>query len=653
LIKTYNEEDILRTINSEDFRVKLEIFFNSDSYQESVRLLNEHNAKFRELPDKVKLSVLYMNSSGLDIYLPELWRFMYNIRPPTMEEWLTPEVGGPTVENLYDGWRRVTERDFSNIHNRVLPNEIVLSGCIGSGKTTYLRWILLWVLTRVCCLKNPQATLQVTSETLLVLALFTVTLDKASLALIKPFIKILSDHPWFHQVDKASDFHDFNQYDKKIPYLVRAKYIEFPNNVIINIGSQVEHAISYSMFGALLDEAEFKGSLADTFAVYTNLKERIRSRFLGSPFTMLGLVSSSRYSQGIIADYTKRIKPDDPFTKLYSFAIWEIKNFDAYKNGRYFYVLRGTTAHPHKILDDNEYRLYEDNKYVIPYQCEVIKVPEVYRTDFESRIGEALQNLAGIPVFYTSSYVFSGDLTEIQYPQLCSNIELYVDLGTTEKVIERIPQALFTNAMGIRKFKIAPNALRYLHFDHAVTTEAGVCCLHKELDNNGRVMYVVDFTIKVKANTRIDFTALKDFVVDLSQICHLASVTTDQFQSEMFRQELMLVKVADKIESISVVKSVEPYYSAARLIQNKQVCLGISSDIEKQLASVQADDTKSKDKIFTDGTARRDVVDALVACVWMAQHELGELIEYNIDHWINPVQNEEKKIIHLSGYEEI
>jgi hypothetical protein len=43
-------------------------------------------------------------------------------------------------------------------------------------------------------------------NTLLVLALFTVTLDKASLALIKPFTTLLKDSPFFVEVKKEEDF---------------------------------------------------------------------------------------------------------------------------------------------------------------------------------------------------------------------------------------------------------------------------------------------------------------------------------------------------------------------------------------------------------------------------------------------------------------
>lgn len=626
------EEDILRGLVDSDVKAKMSMFFNSIEYAGTVKQLNQNNARFEELPESYKLTVLYMNSIGLDTALKDMHRFLYRTPPPTIEQYLTPEHGGPFVDKMYPKWKHVLLRDFGSSFKRSIPNEIVVTGAIGTGKTSLIRFLLLWKLIRMCCLLNPQSTLNVTQETLLVLALFTVTLDKASLALIKPFISLLDQSPYFKAVAKLSDFGDFVG-APVTPFLVRQKYIEFPQNIIINLGSTVEHAISYSMFGALLDEAEFRGGVERSFAVYTNLRERVRSRFLGSSYTLTALVSSSKYTQGIIADYIRNTSPDDPLTKIYSFAIWDIKHFNLYEDEDYFYVLVGNSSNPHRILEEHEAEAYEADSFLIPPKCQIIKVPGVYRKDFQNRMAEALQNLAGIAVLHTSTFIFSTPIIQSKY--LPPEVKIQVDLGAGHILANLVPQSAFDTVFDNKRFRIAPDAPRYIHLDLAETAIAGVSVCHPEMDYSGRVMYIMDFTLEIFSHTRIDITAIRDFIMFLSTICYLRAVTADQFQSSLLRQELTLERVADKIELLSVDRTTEPYETVARIVQNGQLIAGVCPTLQKQWDNIQVDDSKSAQKIHTGGVSRKDLSDSVVGCVYSAVSDFNKTVSYYIEDWIN------------------
>ena len=111
-----------------------------------------------------------------------------------------------------------------------------------------------------------------------------------------------------------------------------SRFADFPNRVMVYAGSTAGHALSHSMIGAVLDEAEFRisaDSMEEALTTYTHLKERVRSRFLGSRFVMLNLLSSAKYKTGVIAEYLKTIPKDDPYSNFYAFPIWEVKQFDA------------------------------------------------------------------------------------------------------------------------------------------------------------------------------------------------------------------------------------------------------------------------------------------------------------------------------------
>lgn len=647
------ENQILDSLKGDTARIEMDKLFNSIEYNTLIRQISVNNAKFQELPDSLKLVSIYMNRKGLDLYLKDTWTLLFNRKPPTIEEYLDPKVSGPFVEKMYDGWKNVILRDFGNVFTRQTPLELVFSGSIGIGKTSIARWLLVWVLLRICLMKNPQAVLNVTQETLLCLALFTITLDKAALALIKPFIALLEQSPFFQVVDKQTEFRDFDISTGMIPYVVRQKYVEFPNNVIINLGSSVAHALSYSVFAGLLDEAEWgSNSPEDAFALYTNLRERIRSRFLGSNYTLMCLVSSARYSQGIIADYVNNTAADDPNTKIYSFAIWDIKHFNSYKDKGHFYVLVGNKTNPHRILDAEEQISYESNQFVIPARCQVIKVPEVYRKDFQSRIEEALNNLAGIAVTSDSSYIFTADPMECK--ELSGEISIESNLGDGVNLFDLIPDTIVETVLGNTRFKINSFAPRYAHLDLAETGKAGITVVHPELNSAGLTVYVVDLLIEIYTNTKIDITAVKQLISSISGICNLRKFTSDQYQSTQLRQQLEIEDSIEDVALLSVVKTIEPYETLATLIQGGRIYTGFCPKLKKQLRGIQiTNDGKVKQATYVDGS-HGDLADSTTGAIWNAVMDMSSDVDIStslVSNWYNkPKSNIKEEILLLDNF---
>ena len=122
------ENEILAGLENLDYKKELERVFNSPEYREVNRQLSVNNATFASLPDNVKLVAYYLNQRGIDTYIPDLYRYMYKRKPPTVEEYLTEAHGGPVMEKLYDGWKKVLLRDFHSSFIRQTPNELVFSG---------------------------------------------------------------------------------------------------------------------------------------------------------------------------------------------------------------------------------------------------------------------------------------------------------------------------------------------------------------------------------------------------------------------------------------------------------------------------------------------------------------------------------------------
>jgi hypothetical protein len=497
-------------------------------------------------------------------------------------------------------------------HLYVGADHYVHHNCIGAGKSTASMLGHGFNLVRVASLLNPHATLGAAGNKNLVLSLFTVTLPKARKALLEPFkYMMLECSKVFEEVDTKEWKAGFPSYSKseKIPFYDNNSELALPNNISVMLGSQTSHALSFDMFGASLDEAEFRqGGAEGAFEVYSNLKERIRSRFLGSRFTFCTLVSSAKYSTGIIAQYTANLKPDDQYSTYSAYPIWDIKSFSAYKDG-HFYVLRGTSNVPSRILE-SEYEAIESDAYRLPEGCALLKVPSVYRPDFELRIEEAIRNLAGVQTI-GADHPFS-QVSHIEDPDLCHEHEVKAPLGEGLPLINKLPPEASRAYGTSRRLTRYPDAPRYAHIDLAEVNIGAITISHKELEG-GRTVVVEDIGITITSPTRIDVNAVKTLLIDIrnSWGVHFRKITFDQYQSTFARQELEVLKVADEVELLSVDRTIWPISEMARLVGASQYKACPGGLLGRQMLEVTIDDSTSRQKVKR-GPSGKDRLDSAI-----------------------------------------
>jgi len=599
---------------------------NSPEYPELERQLSENNARFTDLRKPVRLLAVYLHRAGMLGTVKELWSLFYRRPLPTIGDFLAEKYLGDMSSKIFPVWCAALTKHFAPGSAK---NEIVFGGAIGTGKTSTAMVGTYYNFHRINLMLRPQAVLGAPSNTLLVAALFSITLDKASLALIQPFKSLLLNEGYpggseYVEVRKETEFVEAES-QGLVPFVQRSGTLYFPNNVIANAGSQVSHTLSFALISAFLDEAEFvpgSAGLEKVFQIYSNLKERVRSRFLGSPFTFLTLVSSAKYSHGIIADYTKKLKDDDPYTSYYHYPIWECRDFNIASKG-HFYVLRGTTSHPSKILDEREYEAYEAETYRLPPNCEVIRVPSHYRGSFEERIEEGLRNIAGVQTIGEEKPF--DDLERLESAVLVPEFRIQATLGDEQPLFDKLPRTLFKRSMDGITLARHPTLARYCHLDLAETAEAGFTVCHKELDKKtGRVLYVYDIVCWIDSPTRIDLQAIMQLILDLGEKVNVGfhTLTADQFQSAMMRQMLEANHAARNVDLLSVDRTVQPYLFFSSLVNNGQVKTGRAPKLKRQLLDVSIDESKSAQKIYT--RTRKDIADSAVGSANNAAANLGD-----------------------------
>ena len=600
---------------------EIEKLANSDEFRILDHHLTQNNARWTELPNKIKWTSIYMLRLGIDDLIPDLWRLLYKHKVPSPEEFLTEEIIGSTARTLYPKWREIFLETYSP---RSLTYEVIISGSIGSGKSTAVHLLQQYNLYRLCCLRNPQLTMGAAEVTSLVLSLFSLTLEKVQLATMAPFMAQMKICPIFEEVASKKEFKEVEA-TGKVPYLDYGRYVDFPNRIMVFSGSTGGHALSFSNFGCVLDEAEFRISsdLQESLNTYTELKERVRSRFLGSRFIMMNMLSSAKYTTGVIAEYVKDIPKDSTYTRFYSFPIWEVKYFDAYSKG-HFYVLRGTKQTPSHILDEVDSENYERGEYKPPVNCEVIKVPETYRADFQRRVETALQNLAGVQTL--EGEMLFDDTTQIEKKFLIPEFNIVAPMGDARSLLDQFPiDQIFVRTGELLRFARYPHARRYIHADVAEVAEAGLSCGHKEVSKDGKIMMVTDFVCWITSPTRIYLDAIAHLIIDLSEKAQtlIEVFSTDQYQSSHIRQLVEVEKAAKRVEYISVDRTEIPYQMFASVVDDGAFACGRAPKLRGQLHKVQLD---IKNKPFSND--RKDMADAVAGWVYTAKMNTADFPSY-------------------------
>jgi hypothetical protein len=601
-------------------QANLERIYNDPNYSQLEKQISQNNARFEDLSPSLKLLSVYLFSSGQEFNTQDFWRLFYKFKPPTIEEFLTDKYLPDTNQILYPQWRANLTKLFDP---RKRYYELILGGSIGAGKTTACIVAHEYNLIKMCSLINPHATLGAAPNKSLVLSLFTVTLPKAKKALVMPFANSLKEcKAIFEQVDDRKEWKmGFPSYKgtTKVPFFHddSAGEIFFPNDISVMLGSQTSHALSFDMFGAFLDEAEFRSTdINKAFETYSALKERVRSRFLGSRFTLVTLVSSARYSTGVISEYTSNLSQDDPNTMYLAYPIWEIKTFDAYKNG-HFYILRGNSNNPSKILN-HEYDLIEKDIYTAPEGCEVVKVPESYRKDFELRIEEAIRNLAGMQTL-GADHPFS-QTAQIVDQNLIPEVFITAPLGEGIPLVNKLPSSLFKMENGIKRLSRYPNAVRYLHVDLAETNVAAITLLHKEIEGE-KTVYVVDFVLGITSPTRIDVNAVMDLPIHLNRTYGVTfgTISSDQYQSTFGLQLWETTKIATEVRRLSVDRTLWPIGETARVVASSNLKVGECPNLRKQMSEVTI---RSKAPMIVRGPSGKDQLDSLIGAITNAVEDM-------------------------------
>jgi hypothetical protein len=492
-----------------------------------------------------------------------LWELDFVRKPVSIQDFIEDkDYFGSTGKGLFPVWRRELEVLFDT-DNQI--NEVVVTGAIGTGKTTLAIVGLAYRLYWLTCLRNPFEYFNLMEGTSsFTFALFNTTRELNDKVQAAKVLGAFNLSPYFRWLTSGST--EENEKEKDV--------LKFPNNIKFAFGSRGVHALGQDVIGGLLDEMNFQSVSENTNQakeMYRQTKRRIVSRFPARPGRkspgLLFLVSSRKGEEDFLDDHIREIAKvgGDPTVRVVSYSSWEAKcntpnspYQGRIENGIYtgptFRVIVGDDRFRSRILEEGESE---------PEDYRIVHVPVEHRPDFELDPEGSLMDLAGVSIkgggrpllhrerlyecieydkeYYPRSHPFISDIVSIGL-RTSNFIE---DSFDWTKILECIDPYKKIYAP-----KINPTAHRYIHLDPATSGDClyGFAMGHvagrthvkrrdpitmTEHDIQSVVIYIdLMLGLTHPPGDEIDLSRVRSFVMFLRKMGFpISTVTSDQYQS--------------------------------------------------------------------------------------------------------------------------
>jgi len=559
---------------------------------------------------------------------------------------------------IYDYW--LTQ--LNDIYNSAeIYNEVLITGAIGIGKTTFMNIIQLYDLLHLMALKNPQQHYGLMPSTVIIQAFFNILMDLAADVGYTQFQ---------HMMDSSEFFRKIMLYNTKLREGLR--YTPPPKKKIaFQIGSRIAHTLGRAVFSAQMDEANFGMDTQDdrradekksqVYENYVSLLRRRESRFPTAPGHFC--IGSSKKST---ADFLEKHIEDSKGkkgVKVIDAAQYIVKancldpiSGKPLYSGKFFRVLLGDLTREPKVLDEQE-KVADDLK------DKIIKVPEEHKVAYDTNIIDALRDISGIAAMPKQAFFTNRDLIRElikperiipwKYTSIGKTIPNTINLSFFGK--DQIQDFLVTEGLFCDKGKLPfRRNPRFLSIDTgysskgdaagiAMTCRAGVLIMEKTGANGQPERFYVpkywtDFYIRIKGKNKEEFplyklTEFTKFLIREKQI-DIKGFSVDGFQSVQMQQDLRIAFPSLDVRELSVDKDDSPHINLRNIV-NARALDGMYTDanlltelfdlvhISKTARGTRENLRKmivDHPTIASDGfIGRKDVTDALTASLFLCR----------------------------------
>jgi hypothetical protein len=541
------------------------------------------------------------------------------------------DVGG-----FYPYWKRWLTKIYPDPLSSSQYSECLVTGSIGTGKTTFAVVATLYAMYRMTLLDNPYRTYGLSSAVDIKFLLVNITLDLVVDVLWKYISNMMSASPHFQSVNIT----------EKIPKNKRPEEVEIilPNNIGLCMASKVEHTLGRAVFGAILDETSFnrtiKSGSEKVYSIYNSIRGRLSSRFQeeldpdkigGNIPGQIFLVSSKRDESDFLETRIETIRKKNIETSLIIDAcIFDVKRDVVKPNGKRVYcgdtfqVFVGNQTQEPSIIKQKEDLFRFDDSLIID-------VPIEHRDIFETDIGMAIRDLAGVSTISKFKFFPNLELVKTAMRKVVNVTRgdyLKLSFDEDDNIMDYIMEDFLLTYLHKN-----PLAKRVIHLDMARSGDAfgfAMGCISglKEITRSDPVMLqysgdpvVTEPVVRIElafgilkgSAFQIPFFKVRKLILDLVQLGFpIGIVQADSYQSTDMLQ--LLKRVGFEIKEVSPDKTKLPYLSFKNGIYEERVELPGHPILYKELEGLR-DVGKKIDHGDESGNSK-DIADAC-ACVYM------------------------------------
>ena len=589
--------------------------------------------------DNIRAALQWMQTADINgdyrnLIANEGWRLMYKRKPPTPEEYLTPEWIGGQAEGL---WPNVREA-FVNFMdpNPLNPKRgLALSTSIGWGKSLLTNLCMSFEMVLFGLMREPYRILGHSPMTSYCVALCSFSLGKAWDLLGTPFEQFIEQSPAFEKVGRRDDVVNADKVDpdcKKILYSTAGRgsaRMLFRNNLQLKMMSTEGHLLGNTIIYTAMSELawwEQNGWTKEQIkSFFDKACQRVDSRMNGHYLGRYVIDSSPFSLESPIDKWIWETAINDPKWYCVLGAKWDYfkKEFPEYfdKDGKEihnwevgFQCYKGGKSEPPKCCKtEGEARLYDPLDLVWCPKWDIKSTGRINLMNLALQNPvEFLRDWAGIPAGSSDRIFQAGSVIENIFDNNLRN--MYTGIVADEAfdpehlIWNQIKDKFFINFNGEYIFYREPNAKRVLAVDQSLSGDAtAITMAHWEyvVEDHGQItqginkpsqymqqqdvknVLIVDFTIMIiPKGGKINLEAIKCFILDLIDLggITLGMVNFDKFQSDTTVQALKRRQVP--MTYISADKSNEPYQALIDYITHERVFAGKSLFLKNNLRSI-------------------------------------------------------------------
>lgn len=431
--------------------------------------------------------------------------------------------------------------------------EAVLTGGIGTGKTTLAVFSTAYQIYWLSCFKNPHKMWELSPADEIVIVLQSLNATLASDVDYKRLRNLIAMSPYF-----KTKF----PFDKD-----RESQMHFPNHIVVKPVSGADTAIiGQNVIGGVLDEVNFMamtekskmvrdgGTFDQAAQLYDAIHDRRASRFMvqGKLPGMLCLVSSKQYP-GEFTDRKMKEAENEKREKgktrifVYDKCEWDVKPASKF-TGEWFTIFLGDeTRKPYICTPEQAENIPEVDKHLFKL------IPLEYKSAFERNMLKAIRDIAGHSTFAMHPFILEPEKVEACF-------------GKVGSILSRdsCDFKLTTVAAYPRRFRHLDQP-RFVHLDLSMTGDStGVACGYVrrfvEIIRSGTVRellpeIVYDFVLEVvpPKNGEIQFANIRELLYNLRKLgLPIKWVSMDTFQSTDTKQILAQQGFITGIRSLDV-----------------------------------------------------------------------------------------------------